>query len=91
MPGDGQHTAPEECYDYAFGLCPDPLGAANCFYASKPMCLQLSIDNNDSATPSTLTLCGLKPFGTGAVLYSLKTNTFLGPVRKVDSFVSADR
>jgi len=29
---DGWHTAPDECYDYAYGVCPDPLGAAFCFW-----------------------------------------------------------
>jgi len=30
--GDGSHTAPTECYDYTFGVCPDPLGGLLCFY-----------------------------------------------------------
>jgi hypothetical protein len=30
--GDGTHTAPTECYDMTFGVCPDPLGGMFCFY-----------------------------------------------------------
>lgn len=28
----GPHTAPDECYSYAFGICPDPLGNTLAFY-----------------------------------------------------------
>lgn len=31
-PIDGVHTAPGECYDYTYGVCPDPLGGAMLFY-----------------------------------------------------------
>jgi hypothetical protein len=31
-PADGWHTAPDECYYYAHGVCPDPLGAMWCAY-----------------------------------------------------------
>jgi len=33
-PTDGWHTAPDECYDYSYGLCPDPLGAMFCFWVA---------------------------------------------------------
>jgi hypothetical protein len=38
---NGWHEAPEEHYDYRFGLCPDPLGAMACFYVdvSQPECV----------------------------------------------------
>ncbi|MBL1218739.1 MAG: hypothetical protein D8M59_14750, partial [Planctomycetes bacterium] len=57
--------------DYAFALCPDPLGAMMCFYAEGGSvdCLDLSIDNEFAGTPSTFTLCGLTPGGTAAVVY----------------------
>lgn len=36
-PTDGAFANPAECYDYTFGLCPDPLGKMNCFsYARCP-------------------------------------------------------
>jgi hypothetical protein len=28
FPTDGVHVLPDECYTYAYGVCPDPLGAA---------------------------------------------------------------
>ena len=31
-PADGWHDAPDECYVYTYGLCPDPLGAMWCAY-----------------------------------------------------------
>ena len=38
-PTDGQIVAPDECYDYAFGVCPDPLGAAMAFWAAAAGCV----------------------------------------------------
>ncbi len=32
-PRDGIYQIPDECYSYAFGVCPDPLGAMVVFYA----------------------------------------------------------
>ncbi|MBL1217763.1 MAG: hypothetical protein D8M59_09735 [Planctomycetes bacterium] len=40
-------------------------------------CLNLSIDNNNAGTDSTFTLSGLTPGSTGAVLYSLRTGSFV--------------
>jgi hypothetical protein len=37
-PTDGQITAPDECYDYTFGVCPDPLGASMAFWAAAAGC-----------------------------------------------------
>ncbi|HUU96308.1 MAG TPA: hypothetical protein VM487_11255 [Phycisphaerae bacterium] len=31
-PADAWHTAPDECYVYTYGVCPDPLGAMWCAY-----------------------------------------------------------
>lgn len=31
---DGVHQAPDECYNYAFGVCPDPLGAMIAFWVA---------------------------------------------------------
>jgi hypothetical protein len=33
-PVDAWHSAPDECYTYAHGVCPDPLGAMWCAYVS---------------------------------------------------------
>jgi len=33
-PIDGWHTAWEECYDYTYGVCPEPLGATFCFWVA---------------------------------------------------------
>jgi len=33
-PSDGWHTAPDECYDYTYSFCPDPLGATLCFWVA---------------------------------------------------------
>lgn len=27
------HEVPDECYDYGYGMCPDPLGSMACFYS----------------------------------------------------------
>lgn len=77
-PSDGTHTAPDECYDYSFGTCPDPMGSMVCFYAEGGAldCLSLEIDNNNAGSPSTFTLSGMPNGGTGAVLYSFRTGVF---------------
>lgn len=76
-PIDGTHTAPDECYDYTFGLCPDPLGAMMCFYAEggETDCLSLSVDSNFAGSPATFTVSG-DPNVTVAVLYSFRTGSF---------------
>jgi len=33
-PVDGWHEAPQECYDYSYRVCPDPLGATFCFWVT---------------------------------------------------------
>jgi len=79
-PIDGQHTAPDECYDFS-GLvsCPDPLGAM--FYVTGDVgpgtCLDLSIDGNYAGSPIDIELCNLTPHGTGAVLYSFSLGRFV--------------
>jgi len=37
-PTDGQHTAPDECYDYTYNVCPSPLGAMMAFWVPAPSC-----------------------------------------------------
>jgi hypothetical protein len=32
---DGWHDAPDECYDYTFGVCPDPLGSMVCMWVDE--------------------------------------------------------
>ncbi|MBL1219012.1 MAG: hypothetical protein D8M59_16145, partial [Planctomycetes bacterium] len=59
--------------DYAFALCPDPLGAMMCFYAEGGSvdCLDLSIDNEFAGTPSTFTVTGGTPNAQVALYYTL--------------------
>lgn len=74
-PVDGQHTAPDECYDFTFGLCPEPLGTMVAFYAdggSTQACLDLSVDNLVAGEEAVITITD--PAGGSAevvVLFSL--------------------
>jgi hypothetical protein len=47
-PTDGQHTAPDECYNYTFGVCPDPLGASMAFWAAAAGCQPNNGDVDDN-------------------------------------------
>jgi len=78
-PIDGQHTAPDECYDFS-GLvsCPDPLGAT--FYVTGDIppepCLNLTIVGTSAGASCSFTLSNLIPGATGVVLYSLQLGVF---------------
>ncbi len=37
-PSDGQITLPDECYDYTYNVCPDPLGGMMAFWVSAAGC-----------------------------------------------------
>ncbi|HUU84973.1 MAG TPA: hypothetical protein VM243_15845 [Phycisphaerae bacterium] len=53
---DGWHTAPYECYDLTYGLCPDPLGAMACFYVDGPCggCMPGDVDGDGDVDHSDL-------------------------------------
>ncbi|MBL1217470.1 MAG: hypothetical protein D8M59_08240 [Planctomycetes bacterium] len=55
---------------FTYGSASEALMTA--YETPEPGCLDLSIDNNFAGTPSTFTLCGLTPGGTGAVLYDFQ-------------------
>lgn len=78
-PADGV-LDPIECYNYAFGTCPDPLGAM--FYVTGDVgpgsCLDLTITGNAAGSPIDIDLCDLTPYATGAVLYSFQLGSFSG-------------
>ncbi len=38
-PSDGQITLPDECYDYTYGVCPDPLGGMMAFWVPAAGCV----------------------------------------------------
>ncbi|MBL1217109.1 MAG: hypothetical protein D8M59_06385 [Planctomycetes bacterium] len=77
-PSDGMHSAPDECYDYAVALCPDPLGTMVCFYAPElpGPCLSLDVSNFSAGQMATFTVTGADPFAEVAVLYSLQPGAF---------------
>lgn len=57
-PADGVHTAPDECYDHSYGVCPDPLGLAVSFYA----CGGPMIQPGDANCDGTVDFFDLDPF-----------------------------
>ncbi|MBL1217469.1 MAG: hypothetical protein D8M59_08235 [Planctomycetes bacterium] len=78
-PADGTHTAPDECYDYTHGTCPDPLGAMTCFYGEPRYdepCLELDIDQLFVGQNTTFTVSQAEPNQELAILYSLRSGRF---------------
>jgi len=65
---DGTLQAPFECYTYAFGLCPDPLGAMAAFLgtAGPTDCLGLEVDQLVGGASSTWTITD--PLGSNATV-----------------------
>lgn len=77
-PTNGLHEAPDECYDYVFGYCPDPLGIMACFYAesNQTPCLDLVIEGNQAGSDMLCTVSNITPYGEAAVIYSGKIGSF---------------
>jgi hypothetical protein len=82
---DGSLVAPFECYDYAFGLCPDPLGAMMNLYGNvgPSDCLSLGVDQLIGGARTTWTLSNGTPNATAAIVYgtapgSTNVNGFAG-------------
>jgi hypothetical protein len=68
-PPDGVHAVPVECVDYAFGVCPNPLGAMTGFlYAGPPPCCPGDIDGTGIVDIADLGLL-LAFFGQSNVSY----------------------
>lgn len=58
-PTDGTHGAPTECYSYAYGLCPDPLGAMYASYGeTQTDCFSMDVSNIVAGQPATFTVSG---------------------------------
>lgn len=74
---DGNLQAPFECYDYAFGLCVDPLGAMHVFFGETgPQdCVVLEVDQLIGGARSTWTLSNGVPGNKGAIVYGFNPGT----------------
>lgn len=62
--GDGIHTAPDECYPYDEGLCPDPLGTMIAFYGGGDGGCIADCDGNGEVNTLDF-LCFLNLFSAG--------------------------
>jgi hypothetical protein len=63
-PTDGEIAAPDECYDYTYNVCPNPLGATMAFWAAPSSCTPSpDVDGNGCVDDADL-LIVLFNFGT---------------------------
>ncbi len=74
---DGNLQAPFECYNYLFGLCPEPLAAMAAFLgnAGPTTCLTLDVDQLIAGLTSTFTLANGTPGEVGVVVYGFQAGT----------------
>jgi hypothetical protein len=65
-----------ECYTYAFGLCPDPLGAMFCMLGEggPTDCITLSLDRLVAGLRSTWTVSNLTPGQRAAIVWGTNLN-----------------
>lgn len=78
-PADGTHTPIDECYDYTFGLCPDPLSSMFCMFSpaceGPGECITLTVPTLVSGSPATFTGWTSRPDTTVALLYAFGTQS----------------